>query len=133
MDILSSELHRKVVLIKLHKTTTKDSAEATMSDFASGCEIWAEEGKTIREIHLGEDVVFMLRTPTADLLHLSMSVLDSSQNELDVTFRCKQENLHEVSFCPPTTGEYRMIVKWDGKWIKGSPFQIAVTEKSETI
>lgn len=133
MDIFNSEMHRKIVLIKLHKTSNKGTAEATQSDFASGCEIWAEEGKTASEIHLGEDVVFMIRTPTADLLHLSISVLDSSQKEMEVAFRCKQENIHEISFCPPSTGEYRMIAKWDEKWIKGSPFQIAVTEKPGTM
>jgi hypothetical protein len=130
MDILSSELHRKVVLIKLHKTSSsKKEASGPASEYASDCEIWAEEGKTPTEINLGEEAFFMIRTPTPDLLHLDISVVDCSQKEVEVAFRCKQENTHELSFCPSSTGDYTMKVKWNGKGFKGSPFKIAVFEK----
>lgn len=119
MDILRSELHRKIVLIKLHRSTAA-------SNFVTDCEIWTKgDGK----IFLGEKVYFMMRTPTADLISLQIRVVDSAQREIDVGFCCKKENVHELSFCPQDVGVYTMEVRWDGLAVLGSPFTVDVIEK----
>lgn len=121
MDFLRSELHRKVVHIKLNKTKCD-----TTSNVVTDCEVWAEGDS---KIFLGEKANFLMRTPTPDLLSLQIRVTDQHKREIEVSFCCKTENIHEVSFCPADFGVYTMEVFWDGHAVQGSPFTVDVMEK----
>lgn len=119
-DMLKSEIHREAIRIKLHRS----SQEKLQDSF--DCEVW---GEGIKKVKLGGDAEFLVRSPTPDLLYFSIDVYDPDRKELDVGFRCMEENTHLVSFYPRKEGDYVIDMKWDGKPIMGSPFTVSVKDE----
>ena len=120
-DMLKSEIHREAIRIKLRRTSQEKLHEDSFD-----CEVSADG---IKKVKLGGDAEFLVRSPTPDLLFFSIYVYDPDRKELDVGFRCMEENIHLVSFYPPKEGDYVVDMKWGGKPIVGSPFTVSVKDE----
>lgn len=122
-EILNSEIHRETIRMHLNRSNEDKLHEEP------NCELW---GQGISNgVKVGDTAQFYVRSKTPDLLSLAIDVKDPDFQMVDLGFHCLDENMHLLSFSVDKAGNYVMDVKWEGKPLHGSPFNVSVNKDGE--
>ena len=78
------------------------------------------------ELEHGNPVDIELDTSEAGGGHLSATCVGISVDEMPVSVERGRPGVHKVSFTPVDPDSYQLSIKWGGKHIKGSPFNICM-------
>lgn len=122
-EILNSEIHREAIRMHLNR-----SLEDKL-DREPNFELWGEG--ISNAVKVGGTAQFYVRSKTPDLLLMSIDVKDPDREMVDLGFHCLDENMHLLSFNVEKTGNYVMDVKWEGKPVLGSPFNVIVSNNEQ--
>jgi len=76
------------------------------------------------ELEEGNPVDVELDTSKAGGGHLSATCVGKSVDEMPVNIERQRPGVHKVSFTPVDPDSYELSIKWSGKHISGSPFNI---------
>eukprot|EP00795_Rhopilema_esculentum_P008744 gene8744-14767_t len=102
-------------------------------DDYGGCTV---SGKGLIRGTVGKPTSFFVHTATLDLLYLSYGIkgpLNSElpQQSLKSDIYCIEPNLHGVVYYATHPGLYQVSIKWNGRDVCGSPFNVSICSVSQ--
>lgn len=85
---------------------------------------------------VGKPTSFFVHTATYDLLYLDCKIQGpikgtAEAETLKADIYCIEPNLHGFVYVPTRPGNYRVLMKWNGREVRGSPFTVKIYSKED--